>query len=375
MSLFVGLWVAILAGCGQTSQSATPPMPVICDGTPPPEAESLCAVQRAATLTRANKLDDAQATCDALPSATWRGECHFQISEALADLGQLDPALASCADTGQYARMCVGHALWMMSETLIDATPSSANADALVDALIAKLPPPPETASGSAWDVSDIARSAAWHGIYAGAGSADPTAARGASPKSRKYAISAFAWEATRLLGTGPEHASSEQASPEQAGALLAPQVIAIWEGTTPPAHGSIQAQPCWDAQMMPRPEMDAEIWLPSIRTYPGNARFYDDDLHTDLTIATIEGAWAHGKPTDAKALLELRDSPSVALQKTLARQLALMPDQVAAVEDVYPKTGSDDAVLRKVFKKTRKAVEKNRAGRSVVSNAKGECK
>jgi len=340
-------------------------MPVICDDTPPPEAESLCAVQRATTLTRADKLDDAQATCDALSSATWRGECHFQISEALADLGHLDQALASCADTGQYARMCEGHALWMMSETLIDATPSSANADALVESLVAKLPPPPETASGSAWDVSDIARSAAWHGIYAGSGSADPTAARGASPESRKYAISAFAWEATRLLDAGSE----------QAGALLAPRVIAIWEGRETPPRGSIQAQPCWDDSMMPRPDMDADIWLPSIRTYPGNARFYDDDLHADLTIAAIEGAWAHGKPTDAKALLELRDSPSVALQKTIARQLALLPDQVAAVEDVYPKAGGDAAVLRKIFKKTRKSLEKNRAGRSVVSNAKGACK
>ena len=368
MSLGSGLWFAILAGCGAGSQAPTEPMPVICDGTPPPEAESLCAVQAAAALTRADKLEDAQATCDALPSATWRGECHFQISEALADTGHLDQALASCADTGQYARMCEGHALWMMSETLVDATPSSADADAQIEALVAKLPPPPEAASGSAWDVSDIARSAAWHGIYAGSGSADPTAARGASAERRKYAISAFAWEATRLLDAGGLDAP-------EARALLAPEVIAIWEGTTPAPHGSIQAQPCWDAPMMPRPDMDAEIWLPSIRTYPGNTRFYDEDLHIDLTIAAIEGAWAHGKPAAAKALLELQDSPSVALQKTLARQLALMPDQVAAVEDVYPKTGSDDAVLRKVFKKTRKALEKNRAGRSVVSNAKGECK
>lgn len=342
----------------------------LCEGTPPAEVAELCGVQAAIDLTHGGDVDAARAACDAIASQTWQGECHFQVAEALADAGKLQTALSACTDAGAYARMCRGHALWISAEDLVDATPADASAQERVDAFVRSLPSAPASPSLSApdadvaaRDLADLARSAAWHGIYAGSGSADPAAARGATADDARYAIHAFAWEATRLLGNNLGTVG------------LIDQVRAVWQGSAPPAQGATQTQACWDTRMMPRSEMETALWLPSVRTYPGNASFYDEDSDNDLVIAVLDSAWVHGMTHDADALLALRASPSMGVRKTVARHLGFIAEQSPQAAHAYPRQDTANADLRKIYKMTRMAVRNNDAGRSVVSNRLGTCK
>lgn len=368
----VALGVAVLGGGAWYALRAAAPAHTggLCEGTPPPEVADLCAVQAAIDRTHGGDVEGARVACDAITSHTWQGECHFQVAEALADGGKLQTALSACTDAGEYARMCRGHALWISAEDLVDATPADAAAQEQVDAFIRGLPTTPVApsvaapdADVAARDLADLARSAAWHGIYAGSGSADPAAAKSAGAEDARYALRAFAWEATRLLGNNLG-----------TNALIA-QVQGIWAGTVPAPHGSTQTQACWDTRMMPRSEMETALWLPSVRTYPGNASFYDDDPANDLIIAVLDAAWVHGMTHDADALLALRASPSTAVQKTIARQLGFIAEQSPQAGHAYPKKDTSQADLRKIYKMTRMAARNSDSGRSVVSNRLGTCK
>jgi len=341
----LALALAALAACGD----ATPGLSdgEICERASTPEVAHLCAVDRAAALAAARDLSGARAVCAAVEPGTWRAECGFQISEALARDGQLDAALAACADAGGFTSLCLGHAAWIRSEDLVDARPDDAAAQAAVDAFIAGLP----GGAAATGQVESIARAAAWHGIYAGAGSADPTAARGARPEDAPYARAGLAWEAARLLE-----------APRSAAALVE-ALPAIWRGERPAPSGAALQQACWPVRLMPRLGLKARGREPTARTYPGGIRSVDPDPDTDLIIAAVEAAFAHGMDADEATLRALLAGDSPAGRVTASRHIGLLVERYPDLREALP-----DRRLRRAAAATRDAVTSGRYPRPVVS-------
>ncbi len=304
-----------------------------------PEVQAFCTLDRVVESVHGGRGADAARECDALPEGTWRDECRFQVAEALAMRGDLNPALTVCSEIGRFAQMCFGHAMWLRSTELVDATPPDGDAQDKVDEFIQSLP---DTGLQGA-HLTEIARAAAWHGVYAGSGSADPTAARAATGRHARHARSAFAWEAVRLLGNTGRSKD------------VVDTVLAIWNGTLPAPGGDPVPPACWDVRLVPRMDLLSPLYSGTIRTYGGGIRFNDPDPATDLRIATLSAIWTHGRAIDALYLAELAKDDSAAVQLTAARLMG-------ADTHGYPQPESffvDHSTAWKLARATRKAAEK----------------
>lgn len=332
-------WWALTIGCGV---GASLEDETLCLRPPTPSVAGLCAMESAAALAQEGALDEAAAACAVVASSALRDECYMQVSEALVRDEQLTAALGICADAGSLTPDCLEHAVWIASAGLVEAAPGDEDAQGAVDAFIEGLPPRPMDLPLSAWNLEAVGRAAAWHGIYAGAGSADPTAARSARPEDAPLARGAFAWEAARLL-------LDEAIDAEKP---LHEQILQRWEGTPPALEGPALSPECWQVRLTPRIEYTSKLRGYMAPTYPGGARFVHEDPGTDLFIAALDAAWAHGAdPSDAalRALLALDELPA---QMTAARYVGLLPERYPTVGEALTERGK----LRRYAEYTRRA-------------------
>ncbi|RME28666.1 MAG: hypothetical protein D6798_01885 [Deltaproteobacteria bacterium] len=305
-----------------------------------PEVQALCTLDRVVESVYGGRGAEAAEECDVLPQGTWRDECRFQVAEALAMRGELNPALSICGEIGRFAQMCFGHALWLRSTELVDATPADADAWERVDAFIATLP----DIGLQGAHLTEIARAAAWHGIYAGSGSADPAAARAAPGRHARHARTAFAWEAVRLQGNQGRSRD------------IVEYVQAVWDGREPPPSGAPLPLACWRVRLVPRMDLLSPLYTGTIRTYGGGIRFTDPDPDTDLRIATLSAIWTHGRPIDALYLAELARDPSPAVQLTAATLMGADTGGYRQPESFF----TEHSPAWKLARATRKAAQRN---------------
>lgn len=331
-----------------------PPPSDLCAKPPTEEVAWMCATDLALADVGSAGAPAAITRCDGIPSARWSDECVFRVAEAQAKGGDVPGAWRSCAQAGAFARMCIGHAAWLRSAELVEADSANPGAQAAVDALIASLPVAPEDGAGKAnGGPAEVVRAAAWHGIYAGTGRADPTAARAASPGDAPLARGAFAWEASRLLAADGD-------------AEIDGRVLAAWRGEAPVPEGAALPESCWEARIAPRFAL-GRGGVRSVRTWAGGERFVSAAPEADLRIATLEARWAAGvdlDPTVAGALLVDAD-PAVAL--TGARHVGT---DVAG----FPTLPSMPEPLAAYAREVRAAVAGNATGRVVVANGGTRC-
>lgn len=293
--------------------------PELCASPPTEEVAAMCAIDRAREAGDAGDREKALAACEPVADGKWHDECVFRVAERLALRDDLAGALDTCGDATRFARMCIGHVVWLRSEALVDAGPGDGDAQGKVDALVGGLPTGKAMAESvrARWSVATVARAAAWHGIYAGSGSADPTAARAASVEDAPYARGAFAWEATRLLGAATEPGR------------LVDEVRAVWRGEAAPPNGAPLPEPCWTGRQMPRLDtalpgaVTARVWSSGTRFIAGE-RFVAADPEVDLRIATLDARWSAGQDPDAATIRALLADPSPEVRRTAARYAAL---------------------------------------------------
>lgn len=318
-----------LVGCRQDDGD-------LCTDPASEEVATLCAIDQAAVLANAGQVEEALAVCQTVPEGRWRGECSFQVSEAMSLQGDLVGALALCSQASTFAQMCQGHVLWLNSEHLVDRGPSDTDVQALVDDVVAAMPDGGLAGVG----LGGVARAAAWHGVYAGSGDSDPTAARQATGEHAPYARGAFAWEVTRLMGA------------EVPADQLVAQVWAIWQGGRAPVTGPPSPVHCWDVRLIPRASVNSPHYDAAIRTYGGDLRFVDDDPQTDLLIATISAVYAHGGTVSPEYLRSLTQLDSSGLRSQVARLVGAAPTAFSDLSAVYPEQEHE----RKLARITRRA-------------------
>ena len=271
----------------------------------------MCAIDRAVATAPSTGLGGIEGACAPIQAERWRDECWFRAAEAVTAADRVPDAFRACDRATSFARMCVGHVAWLRSESLVGAGPADAGAQAAVDAFVATVPDPPngKGVEAARWSPREVARGAAWHGVYAGSGLADPAAARAARPEDAPFARGAFVWEAARLLGAG-----------ESPAALVA-AVQAVWRGEAPPPTGKPLPQACWSGRLVPRKALGYGS-LRTLRTWSGGERFVADDPETDVEVAVLEARWAAGFDPSPAALQSQIESPAVEVRRTAARHI-----------------------------------------------------
>jgi hypothetical protein len=324
------VWAAGCAGDGAPSD--------LCGWPGAPEVAALCEVQRAVEAAKSGDAAGAALACGT--AGALRDECQLQVGEALARAGELTGAVGACAEAGELTPICLEYAAWILSDALVDAAPGQTDAQAAVDAFVEGLPPRPLHLPLGSWELEASARAAAWHGIYAGSGSAAPAAARAARGDEAALARGAFAWEAVRLLrGRVPD-------------AGLIEAVIAVWEGERSPPKGSPLAGGCWQVRLTPRIELSSQLRNYAVRAYPGGARFVVNDEALDLEIAALDAAWAHGVDPPDGVIQRLLAREELPAQLAAARYVGLLSERYPQISESLPDRGK----LRRYAEYTRRA-------------------
>ncbi len=309
----------------------------------PPDGEAAIfgTLDRAVELALADDRPEAERRCEALEQQNWRRECFYRLAEAMAHRSLPLDAYEICGHTGGSQRLCLTHVAWIASEQLVEARPDDPAAQAAVDAAVVSLPPPPEGIPERSWRVEPNIRAAAWHGIYAGSGSASPTAAQGARAEDAAHARGAFAWELVRLY------------DPQLGIETLADTAWWTWQGTLPPPRGSILAQGCWPARVLPRSNNDGNPGVPTVKHFLNGKRTFTDDAKADLLIAVVEAAWSQGAELSAQEIRLLLEHPDIAVRRTAAKHAGLLPVGFPEPIDLV----EDDAYARALAVSTRAAL------------------
>jgi len=294
------LWTVV--GCAGGAPSS------ICGSAEDPALQYLCLLDDA--VKGDGPIAQRREACLAIETSAWRDACLVQLAERQAWSGDLGSAYELCLDAGALTRACTAQVAWQGPWYRLDATPASVDAQQQVDAHVKTLPDGGVTAALRGFQgASELARAAAWHGIYAGSGSTDPTALRSASDADRPLARSAFAWEAVRLL---PESLSIEE---------VIEAVWALASGTRPPLQSAPTSLDCVSYDVMPRMDTDFRL-QPLVRAFGSWLRFSEADPEADFRVATLDALLVQRGEYMGLAGL---DHPSRAVQKTIARHVALM--------------------------------------------------
>lgn len=291
-----------IPGCGE--QGPDP----ICAQAETSAVSALCALDGAVGAP-----SDGLSRCAAIEDAAWREGCVVQVADRQAWEGDLAGALSACLQAPSLTRTCLDQVAWSGVQGRVEATPESPDAQAQIDAHVEGLPRAGIVGALRGFRSAEkLARAAAWHGVYAGSGSTSPVALAGASPEDVEYARAAFAWEAVRLLP--PELPVDE----------VLETVRAIATGAQEPVTGPPSSQACWTTASMPRLEEDFR-YKPVRRAYGTWLRFTDRDPDVDLTIALYDAIVLHRKSLPSEYIFALKAHPSVAVQKTVSRYIALL--------------------------------------------------
>ncbi|MBM4390944.1 MAG: hypothetical protein FJ090_07455 [Deltaproteobacteria bacterium] len=318
--------LVLLVGC---EPAVGPVDPCVAPATE--EVAAMCAIDVAAEVAATGGSTAVEAACAPIGDERWRAECWFRGAESLANAGRLDEAFVSCGRAVGFARMCVGHAAWLGAGLVEGAGPRDADAQAAVDAFVARVPEVGEDGgAGARWSPEEVARAAAWHAVYVGRGVADPIAARGARTEDAALAHTAFAWEATRAIGAATPPIELLEA------------VAAIWRGERPPPSAAPADAVCLPTRLVPRSAIGYGEYV-TIRTAGGGQRFVDPDVEADLRVAVLEARWAAGADLPVEAETALLADPSPAVRRTVARHLAT---DTRSYPDLGKIPGLDDALL-----------------------------
>ena len=341
----------VLIGCGGGSDVP------ICSRAESPSLQALCALDQA--VDHPGGSDARLEACDAIESTAWRDGCVVQVAEQRAFSGDLPGAFDACLGAAAVTRTCLEQVAWLGVQGRVRATPESSDAAAQVDAHVATLPAPGMVGALRGYRSAEpLARAAAWHGIYAGSGSTDPTALLSATQDDLPLARAALAWEAVRLA---PADLPVDD---------LVDAIHDIIAGTRAPFTGSPLAQACWTDRPMPRVQADFR-WKPVVRAYGSWSRFTDTDPRVDLEIAVYDAIVMHRGALASEHLFTLKAHPAHAMQKAVARYVALLapsqcdnPDSDAyanhCAEFGWVERGDDTTrrdVVRYVLNSTRKGV------------------
>ena len=300
-------WLAL----GALTSCDRPLSPPLCGHANTPELRALCAVD--AVLVSEGAPADRLAACAEVEQTNWRDSCVLQVAEQIAWSGDIGQAQLACLDAPGITRSCLEQVSWQGTTRMVDASPSDAMAQTKIDALVEQLPDGGVVGSLRGFaGAGELVRAAAWHGVYAGSGSLDPTALRSAIPADLPLARTAFAWEAVRLLPA--------DLPPEQ---VLA-QVEQLLSGAVTHDGGQPLDERCWDVHIMPRANIDFR-WQPVVRAHGSWARFYDADASYDLQIAVYDAIIMHRGSLPPPLVARLQSSPSYAMQKAAGRYTALL--------------------------------------------------
>ncbi len=325
---------------------------------PGEDATVFATLDQASAAALAGRVEDAQGRCEELGQDAWRRECHYRVAEARAHLGQVGEAFAACSAAGGAQQLCLHHVAWIASEGLVDALPMDSTAQASVDRFASMLPGAAND-SKAARRLDLNARAAAWHGIYAGSGRADPAAAHGASAEDLPLARGAFAWELVRLLG------------PQLGVRTLTNTAWWTWRGEQPPPLGEPSPQACWPARIAPRKNDEPSYGVPTLRHFLNGKRTFSDDPEADLLIAVVEACWSQGVGLERDELDLLLRHPDLAVRRTAAKHVGLAPewypDPLAVVD-------SADRYSQRLAVSTRSALEQGEIPRGIDYPSERPC-
>lgn len=283
----------------------------LCGHANTPELRSLCTVD--AALVTDGSAADRLAACAEVEQTNWRDSCVLQVAEQIAWAGDIGQAQLTCLEAAGITRSCLEQVSWQGTTLMVDSSPADPAAQTKVDALVENLPDGGVVGSLRGFaGAAELVRAAAWHGVYAGSGSLDPTALRSATAADLPLARTAFAWEAVRLLPA--------ELTPD----LVVREVELLLSGESTLDPGEPLDERCWDVHVMPRAKIDFR-WQPVVRSHGSWARFYDPDASFDLQIAVFDAIVMHRGTLPAAIVGRLRSSASYAMQKTASRYSALL--------------------------------------------------
>jgi hypothetical protein len=314
----------------------------LCTALGSSDAAVFCHLDHASELALAGRDDQARATCEGLDRSAWRRECHYRLAELAAHQGRVAEAFERCGLTGGALQLCLTHSAWIGSEHLVDSAPSDPAAQAAVDALADLLPPRPEAIPERKWKVEGNVRAAAWHGIYAGSGDSDPTAARSARDKDADKARGGFTWELVRLMG------------PQLGARTLANTASWVWRGELPAPRGAPLAQPCWPARILYRANDASSYGVPTTKHFLNGKRVSSDDPEADLLIGVVEATWGQGTELEPEEVELLLGHPDQAVRRTAAKFAGLLPE---AFPDPLAVVDTDDEYAVGIATDTRAAL------------------
>lgn len=323
------------------------------------DAAVFCFLDRASESKLAGQDEQARAICEGLGESAWRRECYYRLAELAAHQDRVTEAFDLCGSTGGALQLCLTHSAWIASEHLAESHPSDPDAQRAVDAAVALLPPRPASIPELDWKVRGQLRAAAWHGIYAGSGSADPTAALHARAPDAVAARSGFTWELVRLLG------------PELGASGLIPQAEWVWQGIVEPPSGPALAQPCWPARILYRRNDASSHGVRTTKHFLNGKRVSSEDPIADLAIGVVEATWGQGvdiEPYEVEALLA---HPDLAVRRTAAKYAGLLPE---AFPDPLVVVDASDAYAVGIATDTRDALLARDRPRSIEYPLGQEC-
>jgi hypothetical protein len=347
-----------LTACNQ-GDPASPTSDGLCAALDGTDAAVFCHLDHASELALAGQDDQARAVCGALERSAWRRECYYRLAELAAHQVRINEAFELCSLTGGALQLCLTHSAWIASEHLVDSTPTDPDAQAAVNALAALLPQRPETISQRKWKAEANVRAAAWHGIYAGSGSVDPTAAHSAGARDAAKARGGFTWELVRLMG------------PPLGARTLANTASWVWRGELPPPEGEPLAQPCWPARILYRANDASNYGVPTIKNFLNGKRVTSDDAESDLLIGVVEATWGQGTEIEPDELELMSGHPDQAVRRTAAKYVGLLPD---AYPDPAAVVDADDPYAVGIATDTRAALLAGERPRTIEYPLAEEC-
>ena len=353
--------VLLVLGLTACSQGEPPSAPSdgLCAALGSSDAAVFCHLDHASELALAGQESEARATCEGLERSAWRRECFYRLAELAAHQDRISEAFELCGLTGGALQLCLTHSAWIGSEHLVDSTPSDPDAQNAVDALASLLPPRPEAIPQRKWKVEGNVRAAAWHGLYAGSGSADPTAALSAGARDAAKARGGLTWELVRLMG------------PQLGARTLANTASWILQGELPAPMGEPLAQPCWPARILYRANDASSYGVPTVKHFLNGKRVSSDQPDADLIIGVVEATWGQGTEIEAEEIELLLEHPDQAVRRTAAKYVGLLP---AAFPDPLAVVDADDPYAGGIAADTRAALLAGERPRTIEYPLAEEC-
>ncbi len=307
-----------------------------CAGVQVEQLATLCYVEVAATSAGLGDDSTAQSACAAIPEGVWRQECHFRAGEELGRRGDTDLALRHCSVAGDFSRNCLTHTFWGLPLGLDLRSDRPEKVVAAMDEFLvtvdgALAEAGPELRS----EARDGLLSRAWFNLYVGTGLADPAAAAAAPSDQRPYALTGWAFEASRLH---PEPGVDTLLQTWAEGRVL--------RGAELPRSSRVgrHARPLFPS---------SHEGLAAIFIFGGGRRLVDPDPEKDLLVAVLEGLFYN--EAEPKIWAAQLADPTLSVRLTAVKNTVLAGGTVESSDPL------DQELVRVANKERRTVVKKPR--------------